>query len=70
MQPAVTVFASDLEQQLKDWVTRRQQLVESVSREKHRQQQLHSTRPSPVQEDVAAHIDWLQQRIRQFDEKI
>ena len=70
MQPAATVFASDLEQQLKDWVTRRQQLVESLSREKNRQQQLNSTRPSPVQDDVAAHIDWLQQRIRQLDEKI
>lgn len=70
MQPAATVFASELEQQLKDWVARRQQLVESLSREKNRQQQLKSTRPSPVQEDVVAHIDWLQQRIQQLDEKI
>jgi len=70
MQPAATMFASELEQQLKDWVTRRQQLVENLSREKNRQQQLQSTRSSPVQADVAAHIDWLEQRIRQLDEQI
>lgn len=70
MQPAATVFASELEQQLKNWVTRRPQLVESLSREKNRQPQLKSMRSSPVQEDVAAHIDWLEPRIRQLDEKI
>ena len=70
MQPSVTMFASELEQQLKDWVRRRQQLVEMLSGEKNRKQQLKGPRSSLLQEDVDTHIEWLKQRIQQLDEKI
>ncbi|MBE9141588.1 IS110 family transposase [Nodosilinea sp. LEGE 07088] len=70
MQPPVTVFATELAQQLKDWVRRRQQLVELLSGEKNRKQQLTGLGSVPLQEDVEAHIEWLEHRIKQLDETI
>ncbi|NEQ48327.1 MAG: IS110 family transposase [Leptolyngbya sp. SIOISBB] len=70
MQPKATDLASDTEQQLKDWVTRRQQLVEMLSAEKNRKQQLKRSGKSLLQEEVEAHLEWLQQRINQLDKKI
>jgi transposase len=70
LQPPATVFASESAQQLQDWVRRRQQLVEMLSGEKNRLQQLKGKRRTIVRDEVEAHIEWLQDRIAQLDEKI
>ncbi|ASC73093.1 Insertion element IS116 uncharacterized 44.8 kDa protein [Halomicronema hongdechloris C2206] len=66
MVPEAVVLASDVEQRIKALVTRRQQLVEMLSAEKNRRRQLQG----PLREDVEAHIEWLQERIRQLDAEI
>lgn len=66
VQPAATVFASQAEQELKVWVTRRQQLVEMMSAEKNRQQQARG----PAKDTITEHIDWLKEQIGKADEKI
>lgn len=66
MQPAVTVFASQVDQELKTWVTRRQQLVEIMSAEKNRRKQVRG----PAKDSITEHIDWLNERIAKADEKI
>ena len=66
VQPAATVFASALEQDLKSLVTRRTQLVEIMSAEKNRAKQLHG----PAKDEVTEHIDWLAERIKQLDKQI
>lgn len=70
MQPAATTFASETAQQLQDWVRRRQQLVEMLSGEKNRRQQLKGCNKAVMTDEVTAHIEWLQERIEQLDEKI
>lgn len=65
-QPPATVFATETEQQLKDWITRRQQLVEILSAEKNRRAQLKGV----LRDEVNAHIDWLNERIEHLNEKI
>lgn len=60
-QPAATVFASEAAAELKARVTRRQQLVEMLSAEKNRRKRL----LSPKRDDVDAHIEWLEGRIKQ-----
>ena len=70
LQPPATVFASESAQQLQDWVRRRQQLVEMLSGEKNRLQQLKSKRQTIVRDEVKAHIEWLQDRIAQLDKQI
>jgi transposase len=65
-QPPPTVLASATEQELKAWITRRQQLVEMLTAEKNRRKQLQGI----GRDEVSAHIDWLQERIKQLDEKI
>lgn len=70
LRPPATVFASESAQQLQDWVRRRQQLVEMLSGEKNRLQQLKGKRRLIVRDEVEAHIDWLQDRIAQLDKKI
>ena len=70
LQPPTTVFASELAQQLQDWVRRRQQLVEMLSGEKNRLQQLKGRNKSVLKDEVEAHIKWLKERIEQLDEKI
>lgn len=66
LTPATTVFASQAQQQLKDWVSRRAQLVEMQTAEKNRRGRLQGK----LQQEVDAHIEWLQERIRQIDEQI
>ena len=65
-QPAETVFASEAAEELKSWVTRRQQLVEMLSAEKNRRKRLRG----PKRDDVDERIEWLNGRIKQLDEKI
>jgi transposase len=69
-QPPATVFASEAAQQLQDWVRRRQQLVEILSGEKNRLQQVKGRHQAVLTDDVEAHIEWLKDRIAQLDEKI
>lgn len=66
VQPAPTVFASTLEQELKSLVIRRTQLVEMMSAEKNRAKQLRG----PAKDEVTEHIDWLTERVKQLDKKI
>lgn len=65
-QPAETVFASEAAEELKAWVTRRQQLVEMLSAEKNRRKRV----LGPKRDDVDEHIEWLDGRIKQIDETI
>lgn len=64
--PEVMVVSSDVEQRIEALVTRRQQLVEILSAEKNRRAQLQG----PMRDDVEAHIEWLNQRIKQLEESI
>lgn len=66
-EPASTVFASEVESELKQWVSRRQQLVEILSAEKNRRTLLVN---GPARDEVSEHIDWLNEKIKQLDEKI
>lgn len=66
VQPEATVFAAEAEEELKSWITRRQQLVEMLTAEKNRRKRL----SGPARDEVDAHIDWLRERIKQLDEKI
>ena len=70
LQPPATVFASESAQQLQDWVRRRQQLVEMLSGEKNRLQQLKGRNKAILTDEVEAHIEWLKDRIAQLDKKI
>ena len=65
-QPAATVFASKAEAELKELVTRRQQLVEILTAEKNRVQQV----KGKVKKSIAAHIKWLKKRIETLDDEI
>ena len=64
--PAATVFASEQDEELKAWVTRRTQLVEMLSSEKNRRGLL----KGPAKDEVNEHIDWLKERIQKLDDKI
>ena len=66
-EPAATVFASASEEELKHWITRRKQLVEALTAEKNRRNQLTD---GPARDEVADHIDWLEERIKKLNEKI
>lgn len=66
-EPAATVFASEAERELKQWVHRRQQLVEILSAEKNRRTLLVN---GPARDEVSEHIEWLEKKIKQLDEKI
>jgi transposase len=70
LQPSATVFASEAAQQLQDWVRRRSQLVEMLSGEKNRLQQLKGRNKAVLTDEVEAHIAWLKDRIAQLDKKI
>ncbi|MEO0804586.1 MAG: IS110 family transposase [Cyanobacteria bacterium J06642_2] len=64
--PKATVFASQAESDLKSLVNRRQQLVEMLSAEKNRRQQVKGL----AKENITKHIDWLTEEIKQLDEQI
>lgn len=66
MQPAVTVLASAHEQTLQEAVTRRRQLVEMLTAEKHRQSSLRGK----MRQNVDEHVEWLEKRIAQLDDEI
>ncbi len=66
VQPAATVFANENEVEMKGWVRRRQQLVEMLSAEKNRRNRLSGS----ARDEVEEHIEWLNDRIKQVDEKI
>lgn len=69
-KPSVTVFASDLEQELKAWVLRRKQMSENIAQERNRLQQLKGQRQAGIRAEVEAHIEWLSERIKQAEAKI
>jgi transposase len=66
LKPAATVFASQSEDELQALISRRRQLVEMLSAEKNRS----SIAKKRVLPDVEAHMDWLQDRIKQLDREI
>jgi len=66
VQPAQTVFASELEEELKAIITRRQQLVEMMTAEKNRRSALRG----PERDEITEHIEWLNERIKKLDQKI
>ena len=66
LQPPVRPLASEVQRQLQDLVTRRRQLVETLTVEQNRCQGLRGA----AQEDVEAHIDWLKERIQHLDRQI
>ncbi|MEM7769239.1 MAG: IS110 family transposase [Cyanobacteria bacterium P01_A01_bin.37] len=66
VEPAQTVFASEVDEELKAHITRRQQLVEMMTAEKNRRTGL----MGPDRDEITEHIDWLKERIKKLDEKI
>jgi transposase len=66
LKPSATVFASQSEEELQALISRRRQLVEMLSAEKNRS----SIAKKRVLPDVEAHMDWLQDRIKQLDREI
>lgn len=64
--PEAVVLASEVEQEIKALVKRREQLVEILSGEKNRRSQLQG----PMADDVDAHLDWLKNRIEQLEQRI
>lgn len=66
-EPEATVFASEVADELKQWVTRRQQLVEILSAEKNRRTLLSR---GIARDEVEEHVEWLEKKIKQLDEKI
>ncbi|NJO79338.1 MAG: IS110 family transposase [Cyanobacteria bacterium RM1_2_2] len=66
MQPAITVLSTANEQALQAAVTRRRQLVEMLTAEKNRQSKMRGK----MQQNIDAHIEWLEQRIRELDSEI
>jgi transposase len=66
MQPAITVLSTANEQALQAAVTRRRQLVEMLTAEKNRQSKMRGK----MRQNIDAHIEWLEQRIRELDSEI
>jgi transposase len=66
MQPAVTVLSTANEQALQEAVTRRRQLVEMLTAEKNRQSKMRGK----MRQNIDAHLEWLEERIRELDEEI
>jgi transposase len=66
LQPPIRAFASEVQAQLQDFVTRRRQLVDMLTAEQNRLSGLRGT----AQADVEAHLDWLRERIKQLDAQI
>jgi transposase len=66
LRPPITVLASEQARALQDAVTRRRQLVEMLTAEKHRRASLRSK----MQQNVDIHIKWLEEQIQGLDEEI
>lgn len=66
VEPEATIFATETEQEMKEWLKRRQQLIEMVSAEKNRRHQARRR----TQDAIDEHIEWLEQKIRDIDEKL
>jgi transposase len=62
----LTALPNVSEQELKDFVARRQQLTEMLTMEKNRFQQA----PQKLRSDIQAHIDWLEERLKDIDRKM
>ena len=54
-------------QELKELMARRSQIVEMISAEKNR---LKAARQKLIKQDIQAHIDWLQKRLREADKEL
>lgn len=67
IRPKAVALASATDEELKGWLMRRRQLVEMLSAEKNRRQQLSH---GPIREAVSAHIDELESRIKEADQQI
>lgn len=68
LAPACYQAASAHEQQFEALLTRRRQLVEMLVAEKNRLSQPHL--PAPIQADLTAHREWLEQRLAQLDDDL
>jgi transposase len=66
IQPEIRAMSSDSEQELKDLVSRRRQIVEMITAEKSR---LNSSR-GKVQTGVEEHIEWLKQKQKELEAAI
>ena len=66
IRPQAVALASATDEELKGWLMRRRQLVEMLSAEKHRRQQLSH---GPIRAVVSAHIDELESRIQEADQQ-
>jgi transposase len=53
-------------QELKDWLTRRRQLVEMLAAEKNRAHQAQGA----IRRDIQLHIDWLKKRLRDMEKEL
>jgi transposase len=53
-------------QELKDWLTRRRQLVEMLAAEKNRAHQAQGA----IRRDIQQHIDWLKNRLRDMEKEL
>ena len=65
--PKPFVLASATAEELKGWLTRRRQLIEMLSAEKNRRQQLSD---GPIRDAVIEHIDELESRVKKIDKRI
>jgi transposase len=66
MEPEIRPMASDAEQELKELVSRRRQIVEMITAERAR---LHSSK-GKVQAGVEEHIEWLKQKQQELEAAI
>jgi len=68
--PAASVFTSESSEVLKQWIARRTQLSDMLATEKTRRKQTRGSLKQVMQDQLDAHIDWLEEQIEQIDEKI
>ena len=66
VQPPVRPVADETEQVLRAWVTRRRQVVEMLTAEKHRL----GRSAAVVRVSVETHIAWLEQQLRELDREL
>lgn len=66
MQPAVRALATEPQQQLNDLVNRRRQIVEMLTAERNRVQQLRGK----AQASVERHIEWLEEQLSELEAEI